>query len=99
MVSKTVVTFCLILQGKVKTIFDNMPKNNLEPTLKYDSHVFKNASKVTSLLSYRAFEHTQVSVSFIFSVFSFVLFVQIDNLLFPSVFYSSNTCMNLHLRS
>uniref|UniRef100_A0A8C1WKD6 Transcription activation suppressor b n=1 Tax=Cyprinus carpio TaxID=7962 RepID=A0A8C1WKD6_CYPCA len=48
-----------IMKGKVKTIFDNMPKNNLEPTLKYDSHVFKNASKVTSLLSYRAFEHTQ----------------------------------------
>uniref|UniRef100_A0A8C1US61 Transcription activation suppressor b n=1 Tax=Cyprinus carpio TaxID=7962 RepID=A0A8C1US61_CYPCA len=47
------------MKGKVKTIFDNMPKNNLEPTLKYDSHVFKNASKVTSLLSYRAFEHTQ----------------------------------------
>uniref|UniRef100_A0A671QGG0 Protein TASOR-like n=1 Tax=Sinocyclocheilus anshuiensis TaxID=1608454 RepID=A0A671QGG0_9TELE len=47
------------MKGKVKTIFDNMPKNNLEPNLKYDSHVFKNANKVTSLLSYRAFEHTQ----------------------------------------
>uniref|UniRef100_A0A673LY94 Protein TASOR-like n=1 Tax=Sinocyclocheilus rhinocerous TaxID=307959 RepID=A0A673LY94_9TELE len=48
-----------IMKGKVKTIFENMPKNNLEPTLKYDSHALKNASKVTSLLSYRAFEHTQ----------------------------------------
>ncbi|XP_067302547.1 protein TASOR isoform X3 [Pseudorasbora parva] len=48
-----------VMKGKVKTIFENMPKNNLEPALKYDSHVYKNASKVTSLLSYRAFEHTQ----------------------------------------
>lgn len=48
----------------MKTIFENMPKNNLEPALKYDSHVYKNASKVTSLLSYRAFEHTQVSEFF-----------------------------------
>ncbi|XP_016111975.1 protein TASOR-like isoform X2 [Sinocyclocheilus grahami] len=48
-----------IMKGKVKTIFENMPKNNLEPTLKHDSHALKNASKVTSLLSYRAFEHTQ----------------------------------------
>ncbi|XP_077070495.1 protein TASOR isoform X2 [Siphateles boraxobius] len=48
-----------VMKGKVKTIFENMPKNNLEPALKYDSHLYKNASKVTSLLSYRAFEHTQ----------------------------------------
>ncbi|XP_056304877.1 protein TASOR isoform X2 [Danio aesculapii] len=47
-----------VMKGKVK-IIENMPKNTLEPTLKYDSHVYKNASKVTSLLSYRAFEHTQ----------------------------------------
>jgi len=56
----------------VKTIFENMPKNNLEPALKYDSHVYKNASKVTSLLSYRAFEHTQVSEFFIMT-FCFVM--------------------------
>ncbi|TRY96243.1 hypothetical protein DNTS_033460, partial [Danionella cerebrum] len=48
-----------VMKGKVKTIFENMPKNSFEPTPKYDSHVYKNASKVTSLLSYRAFEHTQ----------------------------------------
>lgn len=47
-----------VMKGKVK-IIENIPKNTLEPTLKYDSHVYKNASKVTSLLSYRAFEHTQ----------------------------------------
>ncbi|XP_065142092.1 protein TASOR [Paramisgurnus dabryanus] len=48
-----------VMKGKVKTIFENMPKSTLEPSLKYDCHVYKNASKVTSLLSYRAFEHTQ----------------------------------------
>ncbi|XP_056589368.1 protein TASOR [Triplophysa dalaica] len=48
-----------VMKGKVKTIFENMPKSNLEPIPKYDCHVYKNASKVTSLLSYRAFEHTQ----------------------------------------
>ncbi|XP_051515047.1 protein TASOR-like isoform X3 [Myxocyprinus asiaticus] len=48
-----------VMKGKVKTIFENMPKGNLEPAPKYDCHLYKNASKVTSLLSYRAFEHTQ----------------------------------------
>lgn len=49
------------LQGRIKSIFENMPKSNLEPTPKFDCHVHKNASKVSSLLSYRAFELTQVS--------------------------------------
>ncbi|XP_051518058.1 protein TASOR-like isoform X2 [Myxocyprinus asiaticus] len=48
-----------VMKGKVKTIFENVPKGNLEPAPKYDCHLYKNASKVTSLLSYRAFEHTQ----------------------------------------
>lgn len=48
------------LQGRLKSIFENMPKSNLEPTPKFDCHVHKNASKVSSLLSYRAFELTQV---------------------------------------
>lgn len=49
-------------QGKVKSIYDNMSKNLLDPTLKFDSHLSKNASIVTSLTSYRAYELTQVLV-------------------------------------
>ncbi|KAG7323066.1 hypothetical protein KOW79_012768 [Hemibagrus wyckioides] len=48
-----------VMKGRLKSIFENTPKNNLEPTPKFDCHVHKNASKVTSLLSYRAFELTQ----------------------------------------
>lgn len=48
-----------VMKGRLKSIFENMPKSNLEPTPKFDCHVHKNASKVTSLLSYRAFELTQ----------------------------------------
>lgn len=55
------VAYFFDLQGRLKSIFENMPKSNLEPTPKFDCHVHKNASKVTSLLSYRAFELTQVS--------------------------------------
>lgn len=36
-------------------------KNLLDPTPRFDSHISKNASKVTSLNSYRAFELTQVN--------------------------------------
>lgn len=54
------MTYCFVLQGRLKSIFENTPKSNLEPTPKFDCHVHKNASKVTSLLSYRAFELTQV---------------------------------------
>ncbi|XP_066527502.1 protein TASOR [Hoplias malabaricus] len=48
-----------VMKGRLKSIFENMPKSNLEPTPKFDCHMHKNASKVTSLLSYRAFELTQ----------------------------------------
>ncbi|XP_053338676.1 protein TASOR [Clarias gariepinus] len=48
-----------VMKGRLKSIFENMPKTNLEPTPKFDCHVHKNAGKVTSLLSYRAFELTQ----------------------------------------
>ncbi|XP_035485932.2 protein TASOR isoform X2 [Scophthalmus maximus] len=47
-----------VMKGKVKSIYENM-KNLLDPTPRFDSHIFKNASKVTSLTSYRAFEFTQ----------------------------------------
>uniref|UniRef100_A0A4W6BJL2 TASOR pseudo-PARP domain-containing protein n=1 Tax=Lates calcarifer TaxID=8187 RepID=A0A4W6BJL2_LATCA len=46
------------MKGKVKSIYENM-KNILDPTPRFDSHISKNASKVTSLNSYRAFELTQ----------------------------------------
>ncbi|XP_050930559.1 LOW QUALITY PROTEIN: protein TASOR [Lates calcarifer] len=47
-----------VMKGKVKSIYENM-KNILDPTPRFDSHISKNASKVTSLNSYRAFELTQ----------------------------------------
>lgn len=43
----------------MKSIYENM-KNLLDPTPRFDSHTSKNASKVTSLSSYRALELTQV---------------------------------------
>lgn len=46
-------------QGKVKSIYENM-KNLMDPTPRFDSHISKNSSKVTSLNSYHAFELTQV---------------------------------------
>nr|XP_020466781.1 protein TASOR [Monopterus albus] len=46
------------MKGKVKSIYENM-KNLLDPTPRFDSHISKNTSKVTSLTSYRAFELTQ----------------------------------------
>lgn len=49
-------------QGRVKHINENMPKNAIEPSPKFDSHLSKSASRVTSLLSYRAFELTQVNM-------------------------------------
>ncbi|KAL0978818.1 hypothetical protein UPYG_G00176120 [Umbra pygmaea] len=48
-----------VIKGKVKSIYDNMSKNLLDPTPKFDCHFSKNASKVTSIASYRAFELTQ----------------------------------------
>uniref|UniRef100_UPI0037E9AD00 protein TASOR n=1 Tax=Semicossyphus pulcher TaxID=241346 RepID=UPI0037E9AD00 len=47
-----------VMKGKVKSIYENM-KNLLDPTPRFDSHISKNASKVTSVNSYRAFELTQ----------------------------------------
>ncbi|XP_032369625.1 protein TASOR isoform X2 [Etheostoma spectabile] len=47
-----------VMKGKVKSIYENM-KNVLDPTPRFDSHISKNASKVTSLASYRSFELTQ----------------------------------------
>ncbi|XP_047439664.1 protein TASOR isoform X2 [Mugil cephalus] len=47
-----------VMKGKVKSIYENM-KNLLDPTPRFDSHVSKNASKITSVNSYRAFELTQ----------------------------------------
>ncbi|KAL0978175.1 hypothetical protein UPYG_G00167040 [Umbra pygmaea] len=48
-----------VIKGKVKSIYDNMSKNLLDPTPNFDSHFSKNASKVTSITSYRAYEQTQ----------------------------------------
>ncbi|XP_069025657.1 protein TASOR isoform X2 [Embiotoca jacksoni] len=47
-----------VMKGKVKSIYENM-KNLQDPTPRFDSHISKNASKVTSLSSYRAFELSQ----------------------------------------
>ncbi|KAM6976901.1 protein TASOR [Aplochiton taeniatus] len=48
-----------VMRGRLKHIHENMPKSVMEPTPKTDCHVSKNANRVTSLLSYRAFEQTQ----------------------------------------
>ncbi|XP_023690683.1 protein TASOR-like isoform X2 [Paramormyrops kingsleyae] len=46
-----------VLKGKVKTV--SVSKNIYDPTPNFDCHVSKNSYKVTSCLSYRAFELTQ----------------------------------------
>lgn len=48
-----------VMRGRIKHINENMPKNAMEPTPKFDCHLSKSANRVTSLLSYRAFELTQ----------------------------------------
>ncbi|XP_056130233.1 protein TASOR isoform X2 [Lampris incognitus] len=48
-----------VMKGRLKHIHENMPKNAMEPAPKFDCHVYKSANRVTSLLSYRAFELTQ----------------------------------------
>lgn len=59
---------CLLFQGRIKHIHENMPKNAIEPSPKFDCHLSRSANRVTSLLSYRAFELTQVNTcSFILS--------------------------------
>lgn len=52
---------CFVSQGRIKHIHENMPKNAIEPSPKFDGHLSKSANRVTSLLSYRAFELTQVN--------------------------------------
>ncbi|XP_036007474.1 uncharacterized protein LOC105938223 isoform X1 [Fundulus heteroclitus] len=47
-----------VIKGKVKSMYENM-KIVQDPTPRFDSHIAKNASKVTSLSCYRAFELTQ----------------------------------------
>lgn len=59
------VCFCFS-QGRLKHIHENMPKNAIEPSPKFDGHLSKSANRVTSLLSYRAFELTQVGLGFWF---------------------------------
>ncbi|XP_053845378.1 protein TASOR isoform X1 [Vidua macroura] len=56
-----------IIKGKMKSIYDHIGmkavestvKSVLDPTPKHECHVSKNATKVTSLLAYRAYELTQ----------------------------------------
>nr|XP_020485190.1 protein TASOR-like isoform X1 [Labrus bergylta] len=48
-----------VMRGRIKHIHENMPKNAIEPTPKFDCHLSRSANRVTSLLSYRAFELTQ----------------------------------------
>lgn len=60
--------YIFVSQGRIKHIHENMPKNAIEPSPKFDGHLSKSANRVTSLLSYRAFELTQVNTGS-FSVF------------------------------
>ncbi|XP_068603002.1 protein TASOR [Brachionichthys hirsutus] len=48
-----------VMRGRIKHIHENMPKNAIEPSPKFDGHLSKSGNRVTSLLSYRAFELTQ----------------------------------------
>ncbi|KAM9342667.1 protein TASOR isoform 2-T2 [Pholidichthys leucotaenia] len=48
-----------VMRGRIKHIYENTPKNAMEPTPKFDCHLSKSVNRVTSLLSYRAFELTQ----------------------------------------
>uniref|UniRef100_A0A3P9PVE2 Transcription activation suppressor b n=1 Tax=Poecilia reticulata TaxID=8081 RepID=A0A3P9PVE2_POERE len=48
-----------VMRGRIKHIHENMPKNAIELSPKFDCHLSKSANRVTSLLSYRAFELTQ----------------------------------------
>ncbi|XP_053152263.1 protein TASOR isoform X2 [Hemicordylus capensis] len=56
-----------VIKGKMKSIYDNLGvkptdstvKSTLDPAPKHECHVFKNANKVSSIYSYRAYERTQ----------------------------------------
>lgn len=75
--SQTSSSSLCVSQGRVKHIHENMPKNAIEPSPKFDSHLSKSASRVTSLLSYRAFELTQVNTgSLSLPVINLYLFVE-----------------------
>lgn len=67
-----------------------MPKNAIEPTPKFDCHLSKRANRVTSLLSYRAFEHTQVNHALAFSNTTFLLFnlICVIMTIFSNIFLS-----------
>lgn len=41
---------------------DSASKSALDPTPKHECHVLKNANKINSILSYRAYERSQVRV-------------------------------------
>lgn len=64
---------CFVSQGRIKHIHENMPKNAIEPSPKFDGHLSKSANRVTSLLSYRAFELTQVNIGSLLSSQSDIL--------------------------
>ncbi|XP_044307283.1 protein TASOR isoform X2 [Varanus komodoensis] len=54
-----------VIKGRMKTIYDNLGvadlavKSALDPTPKHECHVSKNANRITSVLTYRAYERTQ----------------------------------------
>uniref|UniRef100_A0A3P8X4P3 Uncharacterized protein n=1 Tax=Cynoglossus semilaevis TaxID=244447 RepID=A0A3P8X4P3_CYNSE len=48
-----------VMKGRIKHVHENVPKKGIEPTPKFDCHLSKSVNRVTSLLSYRAFELTQ----------------------------------------
>ncbi|XP_057181536.1 protein TASOR isoform X2 [Triplophysa rosa] len=47
-----------VIKGKVKSVHESMSRG-MDPTPKFDSHFSKNATRVTSLQSYKSFEYTQ----------------------------------------
>lgn len=73
--SQTSSSSLCVSQGRVKHIHENMPKNAIEPSPKFDSHLSKSANRVTSPLSYRAFELTQVNTGSLSGI-KVVLFVE-----------------------
>ncbi|XP_061474247.1 protein TASOR isoform X3 [Rhineura floridana] len=56
-----------VIKGKMKTVSDNLVakpmdltvRSGLDPTPKHECHVLKNANKITSILTYRAYERAQ----------------------------------------
>lgn len=69
------LSFCFTCQGRIKHIHENMPKNAIELSPKFDCHLSKSANRVTSLLSYRAFELTQVNANSYFYTLLFSVIV------------------------